>query len=452
MKTQHLEEIKAKYGSCFRQLLLISVPLILSQLINQLQMVIDKIFLGHADSLYMSVLGNATFPMWTTMSFCLSIGTGASILISQSVGANNRKNIADYAGSLIKYNNIIPFALFIFWCFFSSPVFKIMGVSENLLPLCVDYAQFYSPVFLLSGFGSSFIVIFQTSNYTKPLATYSLIRSGLNVLFDWVLIFGKFGFPVLGVKGAALGTTLAEFIAAVYFTYVFFKRPLATRPNFSTIRNSRFKSYLNSAKLGVNTALEGVLWNCGNLALIRILNSINELAAGIYSIIFGIEVLAVVFVGSLGSAALTLTSEATGKQDFFRYKSVFRCAYSLCFVVIAFMIVSGYFFPNQILSVFTKDEAIIESSSIFLLIIGFNMISKSGNMIIGNCIRGSGDTQWMFFTQIFGTVFIIGMACLFVYKLNFGIAGVFFAVMTDEIVRFIINYIRYRKICATFGK
>ena len=72
-----------------RRLLFIAVPIILSNLISQLQMIIDRIFLGHADDLYMSALSNATTPMWATMSFCFSLVAGASILISQSVGAGD---------------------------------------------------------------------------------------------------------------------------------------------------------------------------------------------------------------------------------------------------------------------------------------------------------------------------------------------------------------------------
>ena len=441
-----MNEICKKYKQYLNRLLIIAVPMILSQFINQVQMLIDRIFLGHANSLYMSVLGNTTFPLWTTMSFCFSIGTGASILISQNVGAGDKEKVSEYAGALLKYNSIIPFMLFLFWGFFSEPVFRMMGVSENLIPWCVDYARYYSPVFIIVGIGS-IITIFQTSNYTKPLATYSFIRSVLNVIFDYILIFGKFGFPKLGVKGAALGTTIAEFIAAVYFAYAYLKSPLSTRPAFAAIKAARFRSYLHSAKLGINTALEDFCWNIGNLVLIRILNAINELAAGIYSIIFGIEVLAVVAIGSLGSAAMTLTSEATGKKDLCQYRGVCKCAYAICVLVSCAMIVMGILFPEQIISVFTKDASIVETSGIFLLMISINLFSKSGNIIVGNCIRGSGDTRWMFFTQIFGTVFVVALACFFVFVLKLGIGGVFLAVMADEFVRCIINLIKYMRIC-----
>ena len=68
------------------KLLRIFLPIMLSNLISQIQMFIDRIFLGRMNILYMSAVGNATAPVWTTMSFIFSLSMGASILISHSVG------------------------------------------------------------------------------------------------------------------------------------------------------------------------------------------------------------------------------------------------------------------------------------------------------------------------------------------------------------------------------
>ena len=175
-----------------------------------------RIFLGHVNSMYMSALGNVTSPMWTTMSFCFSIVTGASILISQSVGAGDTEHIEEYSGAMVKYNNIIPILLFFFWTFCAEFVFRLMGVSDGLMPMCLDYSRYYAPVFLITGLGGAFSVILQTSNYTKPLVVYGILRSGVNILLDWVMIFGRFGFPAMGIKGAAIATTIAEYSGLIF--------------------------------------------------------------------------------------------------------------------------------------------------------------------------------------------------------------------------------------------
>lgn len=439
--------MNTNYKEYLRRLLGIAVPIMLSNIIGQLQMLIDRIFLGRANDLYMSALSNATSPMWTTMSFCFALVAGASILISQRVGANDRDNIEEYAGALIKYNSIVPVVLFFFWIFMSEPVFKFMGVSDNLMPMCLSYARYYAPVFLLVGMGGALNVVLQTSNYTKPLVVYGVLRAGLNIVLDYVLIYGKLGLPALGIKGAAIGTVIAEYLGAVFITYIFLtSKKLVTRPSVKAIKTAKLTTYLASAKLGVNTALEDFAWNIGNLCLIRILNTIDESAAGIYSIIFGVEVLAVVIVGAIGSGTMTLSSEATGKKDLAQYKGVCICAYGLCMIVAIVMIILYAAVPEQIIALFTKDTSIITTCSIYLLISGINLISKSANIIIGNGIRGSGDTKWMLYTQIFGTICIICVAAFFVYICKFGIVGVFLAVLVDEAIRALINLCKYLRI------
>lgn len=444
------------YRTYFARLLALAVPLILSNIINQVQMLIDRIFLGQANTLYMAVLGNTTSPLWTTMSVCFSIATGASILISQSVGAKDDKKKEEYSGSLVKYCHILPFALFLLWFFGSKPVFRLMGVSDNLIGMCADYTRYSSPIFLVLGMGCCWTVIFQTSNHTKHLAIWSVLRSCLNIFLDWVLIFGNLGFPSMGIKGAALGTTIAEYLGGAYLMFAYFRSgKLNTRPSMRAVKDAKFSSYLHSARLGINTALEDFCWNFGNLVIIRILNSINELAAGIYSIIFGVEVLAVVIIGSLGSGTLTLASEAVGQSDRKQFKGVCMAAYALSLVVTLAMVLLSLLCPRWIISVFTKDRGIIATSGIYLLLISVNLISKSGNIVVGSAIRGSGDTRWMFFTQVFGTAFVIACACFFVYTLGLGIVGVFLAVIVDEAVRFAINFgkfVRIYKKSPVFGE
>ena len=430
------------------KLVKIFVPIMLSNLIAQIQMFIDRIFLGRMNILYMSAVGNATAPMWTTMSFVFSLSMGASILISQSVGEKDIEKAKNYAASLVKFHNVIPVLLFLFWIFCGKLVFTIMGVSENVMGLCITYTRIYAPVYLIIGLGASYSVVFQTSNYTKPLVTYGIIRSVLNIILDYLLIFGKFGFPRMEIAGAALGTTIAEFAGAFYLMYVTIakKDKFFTSPGLKRILSSKFKPYLNSIKLGLPTACEDLLWNVGNLCIIRILNSINETAAGIYSMVFTVEILFVVVIGAIGSGTLTLSGEATGAKDMKLFRSVVKTSVRWAFLVAAFALIFISIFPRWTLSLFTTDKEVIEMSVIYIILVAANLFGKSGNIIIGNGIRGYGDTKWMFFTQAMGTVGVVGLSCLFVFVFKFGMLGVFIAVLCDEALRALINFIRFLRI------
>lgn len=425
-------------------LLRLALPIMISNIISQVQMLIDRLFLAKLGDIYMSALSNINAPLWTTMSFVFSLTVGASIIISQSVGAGNKNKAAEYSGALWKYHNIFGIFLFAIWFFFGEQIFKAMGVSENVMPMCLIYTKIYSPVFLVLPLGSACMVTFQTSNYTKPLVYQGIIRSGLNVFLDWVMIFGNLGCPAMGIKGAAIATTIAEVAGGLVLLVVcLFKKNIETMPKFKQIIQSKFSSYLIGCRLGVNTALEDFLWNGGNLLLIRILNSIDEMAAGIYSVVFGVEILAIVLVGALGNGTMTLTGEAVGKRDSTQFRSITGLAYFFSALISAVTLILCFVIPRQLLSLFISDNALITSSVIFMWFMGVNLFPKSGNIIIGNAIRGYGNTLWMFGTQILGTVFVVGVAALMVFVFKLGILGVFIAVISDETVRCFINLGKY---------
>ena len=431
-----------------KKLLKIFIPIMLSNIIGQLQMMIDRIFLGRLDILYMTAVGNATSPVWTTMSFVYSLSVGASILISHAVGADDLEKAREYSASLVKVHNVLPFLLFLFWMFCAPFVFNLMGVSEKVMPLCVSYTRLFSPVFLIVGLGASYGVIFQTSNYTKPLVIYGLIRSLLNVFLDYVLIFGNLGFPRMEIEGAALGTTIAEFAGALFLVAVIIvkRKKFFTGPSLRQIIGAKIMPYFSGVKLGIPTAMEDFLWNLGNLCIIRILNLIDENAAGIYSIVFTVEVIFVVVIGALGNATMTVSGEATGAKDLPLFRKVVVTSLRWAFVVSAFAVIFVSIFPRQTLSLFTSDATVIETTVLYLILVAVNLFGKSTNIIAGNGIRGYGDTRWMLFTQIFGTVDVVAVAALCVFALKWGMPGVFIAVLFDEAVRGLINYIRYRKI------
>lgn len=430
-----------------KRLAMLFLPIMISNLISQVQMLIDRIFLGKLGILYMTAVGNATSTIWTTMSVIYSLGTGASILISQSIGEGKKDRAHEFSGALFLYHNILPIILFLVWMFASPLIFTFMGLEGNVLEYSVTYTRYFSPIFLLCGLGSALVVCLQTSNNTKPLVMYGIIRSGVNIILDYVLIFGKLGFPEMGIAGAALATTIAEFAGAVYIGVVFLlSKELSTKPSKKEIFSAKIGPYLKSVKLGINTALEDFSWNFGNLMIIKILNSINDTAAGIYSIVFSMELISTVVVGALGNATVTLTGEATGAKDIKLFKNITKTAATWAIFVSATALVVYILFPNQLLGLFTNDPAIIAGSAIYLILVGVNMFSKSGNIIVGSAIRGSGDTRWMFFTQIIGTVGVITIAYLLVNVFNLGIIGVFIAVLADETFRAIVNLIRFLKI------
>ena len=423
-----------------KKILVIAVPLMLSSLISQLQMLIDRIFIGRLSLESMSAVGNATTPMWTTLNVMYSLTTGATILVSQAYGAGDDAKGRTVLASLFKYNNVAGLFLFLFWTFCSQTAFSLMGVDESIIGMSIDYAKYFAPIFLFEGIGVSITCLLSVSQKTQIMIWYGLSRSLANVILDYAMIFGHFGFPAMGVKGAALATAIAELLGhIIIFIYALRSKELKLRPGLSEILSSGIGPYIGTIKLGAPAAGEEFAWNIGNLYLIIMLNRISVEAAGIHSIIFGVELIAVVVVESIAVATLTLSGFETGSGNVKGVWSVVLNSAVLSWGISLINLLIFLLFPTQILGLFTRDEAVIASAGLYLLIVGIDLFPKAGNMTFGAGIKGYGEPAWMLKTQLFGTAFVVICSTVLVMVLHMGIISIFCLVVADETVRFIIN-------------
>lgn len=430
-----------------KKILVIAIPVMLSNLISQLQMLIDRIFIGRLSIESMSAVGNATTPMWTTMSTMFALTTGATILVSQLYGAGDNEKARSILASLFKYNNVTGIILCLFWFLTPQKVFTLMGVDSSIIGMSTDYARYYSPIFILTGIGASVGCLLSVSQRTQIMIWYGLSRSITNVILDYIMIFGNFGFPAMGVKGAALATTIAELLGdLIVLIYMVRSKELPLKPGFMEILLSKFRPYVETIRLGAPAAFEELAWNLGNLYLIVMLNRISVEAAGIHSIIFGVELIAVVLVGSIGTATLTLSGFETGSDNVKGVWDVVLNSAILSWGIAFVNLMIFLLFPVQILGLFTKDAAVLATAPLYLFIVGIDLFPKSGNMIFGSGIKGYGDPDWMLKTQLFGTAFVIILSSIMVMGLNMGIIGIFSLVVVDETLRFIINSWKLKRV------
>ncbi len=431
------------------KILAIAVPIMLSNLISQLQMLIDRIFIGRLSLDSMSAVGNASTPMWTTASTIFALTTGATILVSQAYGANDMDRAGGLLAAVFKYNNVIGVILFLFWLLCPQVAFHLMGVDESIIGMSIDYARYFAPIFILTGIGASVSCMLEVSQKTRIMIWYGVSRSLTNVVLDYAMIFGHFGFPAMGVKGAALATTIAEFLGdLIVLIYVLTAKDLVLRPQFANILRARFRPYIETVRFGAPAACEDFAWNLGNLYLLAMLNKVSVEAAGIHSIVFGVELIAVVLVGSIGTATLTLSGFETGKKNVRGVWDVVMCSAALSWAICAFNLVLFLLFPRQILGMFTKDEEVLGAAILYLFIVGIDLFPKSGNIIYGSGIKGYGEPSWMLKTQLFGTVFVIAASSVAVMVFHMGILEIFIVVVIDESLRFFLNcrkLIRIRK-------
>jgi len=452
-------------GDIRKNMLKIAIPIAISGLMNQIQMMIDKAFLGHysmtlADGTvlrgidFLSAVGNVFFPYIVSLAFLWAIPTGTVVLVSQRLGAKEPEKARIFAEASIKYHSLLSIAMYFIWLLIAEPVFVLMGVKEPILSVSLQYIRTMSLGLLTMGFAVSMGSTYQGMGVTNPEMKSGILMSLVNIFLDWVMIFGKLGFPEMGAAGAGLATAIAGFAANGYYVVAAVRaKGAAFVPSLRGVLKAKLRDYVAVLKVGLPTGLEDVLWNFGNLLLAYMLNKLSMDAVGIYSLVILIELTPVFFYYGIARAVTTLVGKSTGERNIVEAKrigvvgTVFSVSFCLGFS--AFFIA----FPSFVLRLFTNDAGTVAKSVNFLIIASITMFPKCVNIISGNGIRGYGDTLWMLATQIFGIVFVVGTCWALVFPAGLGMYGVFIALFLDETIRGIINTVRfYRGETSVFHK
>lgn len=432
----------------------IAMPIALSGIIMQVQMLIDTAFLARytttvngsilSGSEILSAVGNVFFPYMVTISFIWALGTGVVVMVSQHLGANKPDEARAVGNVALKYNTLLSWIGFAFWFFFAKKVFVLMGVQEPILTLSLQYISFVSIELLYMGAGTSVNAIFQGTGNTRPEMYTGIFRSVLHIILDYIFIFGHLGFPEMGVAGAGIASTTSGLFATLVMILIITRtKSLPFKINLKSIILAPIKPYFKLLRVALPASLEEMLWNFGNLVLAFFLNLLSPDAVGIYRLVYQIEITPIFFYQGLARAVTTLVGQRTGARDLAgaRESGLIGTFYTVSFCVL--FTATFITIPKLILSIFTPDTRLIDEAAPLLIITAFTMMPRAVNIISGNGIRGYGDTLWMLATQIFGIFFILSLSYILMFPVGLGIYGLFIGMFSDETLRGVINTIRF---------
>lgn len=429
-----------------KRILKIALPLMIQGLVFQMQSLTDKAFLGNIDTHYVSAIGAAQLPLTATMDSLVAISTGLIILVSRLYGADDKKGITKYVKSAIFYNSLISIALFFIWQTQITSILTFFQVSSEIMQYSEQYIRICSSFLLFLGLDSSLQAMLQGIGETRIIMYAGILKVGLNIFISWILIFGHFGFPALYVTGAAIGTLAANLCLMMFlFTYCFIVR----RKEFGLYKNARLwfdrHSYGTIFSLGVPTGIEYLLWNGSNLILIRFINGFSYQDMAIYTITFGFQcIIYALFEGS-SKAAMTLIGHSLGATDQKSASAFFRNSMILNFAIVLLACIVFCLCPSQLLGIFTKDTQIVTRGIPYLCFMGIIMLPQSMNIICGNGIRAYNDTKWMLYSQIIGSILVVGFSWYFVSIRHMGMMSIYFTIFLDETIRAGVNYVYYMK-------
>ncbi|WP_445322209.1 MATE family efflux transporter [Paenibacillus sp. FSL M7-1046] len=433
-----------KSGSGRVGLWMLAWPIFIEIFLQTLLGTVDTIMVSRISDDAVAVVGisNQLFGALTTL-FTTFAG-GAGILIAQRIGSGRHEDARKIAIMGVTASSVLGFAVSILLFLFSDPIARALHISGGLIPLAHVYLTYVGGGLFLVGMTASLgSAIRNTGNTRGPMYTGVAVNV-IHIILNYILIFGMFGLPEMGLGGIAVSNVVSRLLGVVVLLYMFsgaFERTIRLR-DFRTFSKKLFGEIVRiSWPLGLNSSS----WVLSQLAIYSFLALLGakELAARTY--LNTLESFCFTLGYAIAMAGQIQIAHLFGARQM---KEAYRGAYRTLYIGLAIVsanVLLLFLFGRTLLGFFTADQEII---SIGVSLLALNLIlqpCKMLNMAMGNCLNAIGDTRYTMVVSIISMSLIgVGGSYLFGISAGWGLVGIYCCMIADEAARGLLVLRRWR--------
>ena len=441
---QSSQEISTK--KIRRQVANLASPALVEMVLVSFVNVADMIMVGRLGASAIAAVGLANQPVFLATGMFQALNVGTTALVARFVGAD----MVNKANSTARQSLVVTAvcgALVSLMVYILTPwVMAAMGARPDVRPLGITYMQI---VCLGLGFRTVSMVCssaLRGAGDTRTPMAVNLTANFINVVGNYLLIYGHYGFPRWEIAGAAAATSLADAAACAMFLTVLFSGRSRIRISFRGGHRFDWPVLKRVLSIGIPAAVEQLILRGGQVIYVRIVSSIGTAVLAAHQI--GMNILSLSFMPgqAFSIAATTLVGQGLGAKnpDLAERSAVetSRMGMMISTMIAGFMFIFG----RWIAALYTSDPQVIESTAMVLRIIGLVQPAQSTRFILSGGLRGAGDTRWPLystFVGIWGVRVVLGYTLAI--GLGMGLLGAWLAMAVDQIARAIIIHYRFRR-------
>ena len=431
-----------------RLLITMSLPMIISMLVQALYNVVDSIFVARYSEAALSAVSYA-FPAQNLMiGLATGIGVGMNALLSKSLGEKNEKLVKKAAENGIFLAMIGSFLFFIFGLFFSKWFISFQTATEEI----INKGHVYLTVCCCASFGIFGEIIFERLMQSTGRTVYTMFTQGIgaiiNIILDPIFIFGLLGFPELGIAGAALATVvgqIAAFIIAIVLNRKYNPEIKISvkgfRPSASVIGRICAVGIPSVVMVGIGSLM--------TTALNKILNGFSDLAVSVFGVYFKLQSFIFMPIFGLNNGLIPIVAYNYGAGHRRRMIGAVRIA---CFIAVGFMLVGilmMQIFPDQLLTLFNASEEMLGIGRVALRTISLSFIFAGVCIVLGSTFQALGRGTYSMLVS-FARQIVVLLPAAYLLSLSGNLDAVWFAFPLAEIMSVAVSvalFIRiYKKI------
>lgn len=343
-------------GPVFSKLVIFSIPVILSGILQLLFNAADVIVVGHfAGSESLAAVGSTTSLINLLINLFIGLSVGANVLVAQTYGAQKYRDLEDAVQTAMMMAVVGGFILLAVGECLSGPILTLMGTPDNVLPLSAIYMKMYflgMPATIVYNFGSA--ILRAVGDTKRPL--YYLIAAGiLNVSLNLFFVIGCH----MGVAGVGLATSISQYVSATLIIRCLTHTDGPYRVDMKKLRIVPQKAAL-IAHVGIPAGLQGIVFSISNVLIQSSINSFGSTAMAGSTAASNIEGFVYNAMNGVYQTTLSFSSQNYGARKYGRMTKIL--IYCLGLVTLIGVVLGGgaYLMGRQLLRVYSSDLRVIE--------------------------------------------------------------------------------------------
>lgn len=441
-----------KSRDLYKDIIRIAWPSFIELLLTQLASMVDLMMVGsmggksnpEIGTAALAAVGLTTQPKFLLMAAFIAMNTGITALVARNKGTGDSKqaNLVVRQGLLFTF--CITVTLSVLGAIFARPMVIFMGSTEELVTKwATQYLQIQMIGFLSFALTSTITASLRAVGDSKTCMIYNLIANVVNVIFNWLLIYGNLGFPKLGVAGASLATVIGQVVAFIMAFVVMIRGNGFLKLQFKLGFKPDKIVLGNMINIGLPAMVEQLLMRAGMIIFAKTVASLGTTAYATHQVCMNIQALSFMTGQAFAVSATTLMGQSLGKRrtDMAQaYCSRTRYVGFAFSILLALMFI---FFGGTIVGLYNSDPQIIKIGGQIMLFVAFLQPFQSSQFIIAGALRGAGDTKATAIFTFITVLLVRPVVAITLIKLNFGLYGAWAAMATDQIIRSILVLGRY---------
>ncbi|WP_165311571.1 MATE family efflux transporter [Vibrio ziniensis] len=435
-------------GDFFRRLVAIALPISLQTLLLSSRGLVDVLMLGQLGESEIAAVGVAARATFVSTIMLIGISAGGALLSAQFWGAGDRDGVRGTTALTWLMSMIFAFFTVVLFVIYPHDIMALTTDSEVVNDLGSQYLVITSlSMFAISCVNSMAIGL--RAMHKPGISTFfSAIGIASNVVFNWILIFGKLGFPALGIKGAAIATVISGVIeVACLYSYLYSRNHLLAFRITDIIKVLELSNVARFLKLSLPTTFNFLAWSGGLFAYHAIMGQSGVQGLAALSVMTPVESISLSLLIGLSNAAAVLIGNQLGARN---YEAVYYQAIGVIvanFITAIFMSGMLYLLQIPILNSFSalteETRALVEK---FMLILSLGIVLRSVPMIaIVGVLRAGGDVKFCLGQDLIAQWVIgIPLAAFAALYLNASPEWIYLLFLSEEAVKWVGCYFRVR--------